>query len=364
MKNQLTILIMAGGTGGHVFPALALAQAYQKKGASIYWLGTRHGLEASKIPEFGIPFYAIPMQGIRGKSWRSWIQFPWRFLYSLFFAYQLIKKNRIDVVFGFGGFVTAPGGLAAFLARKPLFLHEQNAVMGSANRLLSRFAKRIFIAFPEVNMQNRQMHDVGNPVRANLLQLPEPLLRFGEKRQSGPLRILILGGSLGARAMNTCIPSMLALFEEKNRPEVWHQTGRQHFLACEALYQEKGLSQGVQLSAFIDEMQVAYLWADLVICRAGALTLAELAAVGLPSILIPFPFAIDDHQTQNAKHFVKAGAAFLEPEKSLTPARLKETVKTLMEDENLRVTMACAAFGLRRANVVEEIISIVGRIYA
>lgn len=314
------VMIMAGGTGGHVFPALAVADELRARGIEVFWLGTRHGLEAELVAKAGIEIEWISISGLRGKGLLGWLLAPLRLSRALFQSLEVIMRRRPMAVLGMGGFVAGPGGLMTWLLRKPLVIHEQNAVAGLTNRLLARVAGRVIEAFPGTFPENRQALATGNPVRASIAALPAPDLRLGGRE--GPLRLLVVGGSLGATALNETVPAALALLEPSERPEVWHQTGRRNLDDANWHYNKKQVSGRVD--PFIDDMAEAYAWADLVLCRAGALTISELAAAGVASLLVPFPYAVDDHQTANARYLADAGAALLLPQFELKAERLSE----------------------------------------
>ncbi len=317
----MKVLIMAGGTGGHIMPGLALAAGLRERGVSIDWLGTEHGLESRLVPENGIALHTVHIGGVRGKGWATKLLLPLNLTRAVLEAWRHLRRLQPQLVFGFGGYVAAPGGLAAWLARIPLYIHEQNARAGSTNRLLARFARRVFAAYPDALPRSTV---VGNPVRANILALPEPAER-GVGAQT-PIRVLVLGGSQGARVLNQTVPAALALLPEAGRPQVRHQAGRTRDEAVKA-YAEAGI--GVTPEAFIDDMPAAYAAADLVICRAGALSLAEIMAVGLPAICVPLPHAIDDHQTANARYMVDAGAAWMLPERELSAQSLAKLLQDI-----------------------------------
>ncbi len=328
------VLIMAGGTGGHVFPALAVAEELRARGVEVVWLGTRRGLEAQVVPPTGIPLEWVSIGGLRGKSALTWLWAPFRLLRATGQALAVILRRRPMAVLGMGGFVTGPGGFVTWLLRLPLVIHEQNAVAGFTNRLLAPLASRVLEAFP-ATFSNKATH-TGNPVRANIAQLPLPEQRFTAR--SGALRLLVLGGSLGARALNETLPPALAGMAM--RPEVWHQSGTKLIDEARAAYQSAGVSARVE--PFIADMAEAYGWADLVVCRAGALTIAELAAAGVGAILVPYPHAVDDHQTRNAAHLAEAGAAQVIQQRELNAERLREMISGL-DDRARLLAMAQAA---------------------
>lgn len=332
------ILIMAGGTGGHVFPALAVAQALQARGAQIVWLGTRAGLEAEVVPRAGFPIEWIGINGLRGKNTMTLVLAPLRLAWAGFQALGIILRRRPVVVLGMGGFVTGPGGVVAWLLRLPLLIHEQNAIAGLTNRLLARVATQVLQAFPNTFSNARAPITTGNPLRAALTTLPVPALRCATRL--GALRLLVVGGSLGAQALNDVVPQALAAWPAHQRPQIWHQTGKQHIDAARARYQAVGVEGRIE--AFIDDMAAAYGWADLVLCRAGALTIAELACVGVAALLIPYPHAVDDHQTANAEFLVRAGAAQRIAQHELTPARLTQALNEFSAPDGRAKLLAMA----------------------
>ncbi len=310
-----TLLIMAGGTGGHIFPRLAVADVVRAAGWRVIWLGNPDGMEAKLVPSRGYAMAEIRFAALRGKGIVRKLLLPLNLLRGFWQASRELKRIQPDVVLGMGGFISFPGGMMAVLKDIPLVVHEQNSVAGMANKVLALIADRILTGFPEV------MHKgvwCGNPVRAEIAALPPPLERF--RNRAGPLRLLVLGGSLGAQALNEAVPKSLALLAEQERPQVVHQSGARHLEALQNNYAQAGVQ--ANCVAFIEDMAGAYEWADLVICRAGALTVAELAAAGIASILVPFPHAVDDHQTANARFLANAGAAILLPQNELTAEKL------------------------------------------
>ncbi|MGH8193144.1 MAG: undecaprenyldiphospho-muramoylpentapeptide beta-N-acetylglucosaminyltransferase [Woeseiaceae bacterium] len=312
------IIVMAGGTGGHVYPALAVARAIQAQTRDVVWLGTERGLEARVVPEAGIRMEWISVQGLRRKGVLTLIAAPFQLSLALLQSLSVMLRHRPAAVLGMGGFVSGPGGLAAWLTRRPLIIHEQNAIAGLTNRLLARLARVVLQAFPGSFSARRNARTVGNPVREEIAGLADPSIRFASR--SGPLRLLVLGGSQGALALNRIVPAALARLPAELRPEVRHQTGRRTLETARKAYAQHGLK--VDLQPFIDDMAAAYAWADLVVCRAGALTVAELSAVGLPAIFVPYPAAVDDHQTANAQPLAAAGAAAIMQEKDLNDESL------------------------------------------
>lgn len=319
------ILIMAGGTGGHVFPGLAVADALRAQGEAVCWLGSARGLEARLVPAAGIPFYTLPVSGLRGKGMGTWLMAPWRLGAALWAALGLMLRLRPRVVLGLGGFASGPGGLMAAALGRPLVIHEQNAVAGLTNRALARLADRVLQAFPDTFPAPRRPVTVGNPVREDILRLAPPQERLAGRE--GPLRLLVLGGSLGALALNTRVPEAVARLPAAQRPQIRHQAGERTLEAAREAYRQAGVEADVD--PFIEDMAEAYAWADLVICRAGALTVCELAAAGVASLLVPYPHAVDDHQRANARHLADAGAAWLVPQDALDAADLAARLQSL-----------------------------------
>ncbi len=320
-------LIMAGGTGGHVFPALATARVLRSRGYEIVWLGTRRGIESRLVPAEGIPVEWLSVSGLRGKGWATLLVAPFRLLLALAQAIGAVRRHRPSVVLGAGGFASGPGGVAAWLLRRPLIVHEQNAVAGLTNRVLARLANRVLEGFPGSFGKGVRAEHVGNPVRAEIAAVPPPERRYAAR--TGRARLLVFGGSQGSVRLNAVVPAAIAQLPEALRPEVLHQTGRTNFDETAAAYRSRGIEADVR--PFIDDMAGAYGWADLAVCRSGALTVAELAAAGVGAVLVPFPAAVDDHQTRNAEFAVKAGAAVLMPETSFTPMSLAAKLRELLE---------------------------------
>ena len=331
--QPLRIVVMAGGTGGHVFPALAVADELRARGVEVSWLGTRLGLEAEVVPGAGFPIDYIQVAGLRGKGVISLLTAPLKLLSALYQSLQILRRRNPAAVLGMGGYVTGPGGLAAWLSRRPLLIHEQNARAGLTNRLLRPFAKRVMEAFPNTFESGTRVLHTGNPLRKAFVEKSHLEKAVGENAATDsrdvhkcdvhkcevhkreihkPLHLLVVGGSLGAVYLNSVVPATLAKLAAADRPEVWHQTGKQNFEATEAAYVAAGvMTASVKLAPFIDDMTEAYAWADVVLCRAGAMTVAELAAAAVPSILVPFPYAVDDHQTANAHYLAAQQAAIL-----------------------------------------------------
>jgi len=349
-KRQRRVLIMAGGTGGHVFPALATADELRAQGVAVEWLGTAAGIEADVVPKAGIRLHCIEVQGVRGKGRLRQLLAPFGLLLALWQAFRVLRQVRPDAVLGMGGFASGPGGLVAWLLRKPLLIHEQNAVAGTTNRILARFASRVLQAFPGAFKGKDRGPVIGNPVRGPILRLAAPEQRFVGRQ--GPLRLLVVGGSLGAQAINELLPQTLAQLPAEQRPEVWHQSGRRNLDATQAAYRAAGVE--AKVAPFIERMDEAYAWADLVICRAGALTVSELAIAGVASILVPLPHAIDDHQTANARFLGQAGAGICVAQRELDPARLLELLGQLNSREQL-LNMASAARALARPDASQRL---------
>ena len=307
-----TLLVMAGGTGGHVFPGLAVADVLKSRGWNVVWMGNPDGIEAKLVPSRGYEMAWVRFGALRGKGLLRKLLLPFALLSGFRQAWREIRRIKPDVVLGMGGYISFPGGMMAVLAGCPLVVHEQNSIAGLANRVLSRVATRVVCGFPDALPKSSWL---GNPVRSEIAQLPDRSGRIDAESQQ--LHLLVLGGSLGAAALNEMVPQGLGLLAEEERPQVVHQAGERHLEQLQSNYQKAGVQ--AHCVAFIDDMAGAYEWADLVICRSGALTVAELAAAGVASILVPFPHAVDDHQTFNAKFLVSAGAAFLLPQNEMTP---------------------------------------------
>ena len=331
------IVIMAGGTGGHVFPALAIAERLRARGVDVSWLGTRRGLEAELVPRAGFEIDWISISGLRGNGIMGWLLAPARLLLALWQALSMLRRRRPAAVLGMGGFVSGPGGVAAWLLAIPLLVHEQNAVPGLTNRLLTRLASRVMEAFAGTFPAACSALATGNPVRTEIAALPAPAERFVDR--VGPLRLLVLGGSLGAAALNQVVPAAAARLP--GRLDILHQAGRSKLEATRAAYVDAGVTARVE--PFLDDMAAAYRWADLVLCRAGALTVAELAATGIGAVLVPYPYAVDDHQTVNAGYLVTVGAARLLPQVELDDTRLAEELEMLAGDRSRLLAMATAA---------------------
>ena len=351
MAKQPVALIMAGGTGGHVFPALATAHELQKQGVHVEWLGTQKGIEARVIPEAGIKLHCIDVAGLRGKGRLSLLLAPFRVLLAIWQALSVLRKVNPDVVLGMGGFASGPGGVAAKLLGKPLVIHEQNAIAGMTNKILSRMAWRVLEAFEDAFPGATETETVGNPVRGPILGMNDPRERYPQR--SGRIRLLVVGGSLGAKAINDVLPQVLADLPEDQRPEVWHQTGKRTFEETQERYQQLGID--ARVVPFIEQMDEAYGWADLVLCRSGALTVSELAIAGVAAILVPFPFAVDDHQTANARYLAQLDAAQLVPQPTLTVDYLKELLTEQFNQRETLLDMATKARALGRPEAGQRV---------
>ena len=339
------VLIMAGGTGGHVFPALAVAQELRQRGIPVVWMGTRAGLEARLVPEAGFPMEWISVSGLRGKGVLRLLMAPFMLLIAGVQALAVLLRQKPMAVLGMGGFVTGPGGAMARLLRKPLCIHEQNAVAGTTNRLLARIATCVMEAFPNsFPFADSIMHKTtltGNPVRTEISAIPEPDKRFAGRGNEKQIHLLVLGGSLGAQAINKVIPEALKLLAPEYRPLVRHQAGLRNLEETKKYYQDDEVN--VELVPFIDDMAAAYTWADIVICRAGALTVSELTASGVGAVLVPYPYAIDDHQTLNARYLVDAGAGLMLDQKEMTAESVSGLLKEFSSQRGRLLELANAA---------------------
>ncbi|OOG66232.1 undecaprenyldiphospho-muramoylpentapeptide beta-N-acetylglucosaminyltransferase [Rhodanobacter sp. B04] len=348
MTASAPVLIMAGGTGGHIFPGLAVADCLRAQGVPVVWLGAAGGMETKVVPAHQIELHAVAVGGLRGKGFRTRLLAPWMLLRSLLASLAVLRKVKPRSVLSMGGYVAGPGGLAAWLLRRPLLVHEQNRVAGFTNRRLAAFAKRVLAGFADALPQAEW---VGNPVRTSIASLPEPAQRMAAR--NGKPRLLVLGGSLGARALNLAVPQALAQLPPERRPEVLHQSGNRGLDEAREAYAQAGVE--AQVVPFIDDMAASYGWADLAVCRAGALTLAELTAAGLGAVLVPFPHAVDDHQTRNAEVLVAAGAAVLIQESDLNVQVLAHRLGALLNKPSQLVGMATAARTLAKPNAAEVI---------
>ncbi|MBT9541363.1 undecaprenyldiphospho-muramoylpentapeptide beta-N-acetylglucosaminyltransferase [Thiobacillus sp.] len=362
-----TLMVMAGGTGGHVYPALAVADALRARGWDVFWLGTKNGLEARVVPAAGIDMVWVSMGGVRGKGWLKKLLLPATLLLAFWQSLRAIVQRRPDVVLGMGGYTAFPGGMMASLLSKPLVIHEQNSVGGLTNRVLACLAERVLTAFPKVFTH---AHDkpipcrrvttewVGNPVRSEVFALANEqrtdITAGTDTARSGALRLLVVGGSLGAQALNDLVPKALALLPADQRPAVVHQSGRQHLDILRANYAAAGVEADVR--DYIEDMAAEYRACDFAICRAGAMTVAELACAGVPAVLVPFPFAVDDHQTGNAEFLSEAGAAWLIQQKDLTAEKLAALIAGL--DRGQLAAMAGKARALAKPDATARVADI------
>lgn len=345
--TQKCALVMAGGTGGHIFPGLAVAEALREAGWRVHWLGAPDSMESQLVPPRGFAFETVAFGGVRGKGLATLAFLPLKLLRAFWQSLQVVCRVQPDVVLGLGGYITFPGGMMASLWGKPLVLHEQNSVAGLANKVLAQVADRVFTAFPGVFKTGQW---VGNPLRQGFTQQASPAERFAGR--TGPLRVLVVGGSLGAKALNDIVPQALALMPEATRPQVIHQSGAKQIEALRANYAAAGVQ--AELTPFIDDTAAAFAQADLVICRAGASTVTELAAVGVAALFVPFPFAVDDHQTTNAQFLVAQGGGWLVPQAELTAQNLAERLTALSRDTLQDV--AQKAHAQKKTNATREVV--------
>jgi UDP-N-acetylglucosamine--N-acetylmuramyl-(pentapeptide) pyrophosphoryl-undecaprenol N-acetylglucosamine transferase len=348
MSRQPCALVMAGGTGGHIFPGLAVAEGLRERGWRVHWLGAPGSMESRLVPPRGFPLEEVDFGGVRGKGPLTLALLPVRLLRAFWQAWQVVRRVRPDVLVGLGGYITFPGGMMGTLAGKPLVLHEQNSVAGMANKVLAGIADRVFTAFPGALAKAEW---VGNPLRSAFLQQPEPALRLADR--TGPLRLLVVGGSLGAKALNDTVPQALALIPASQRPQVLHQSGEKQIDALRANYEAAGVT--AELTPFIDDTARAFADADLIVCRAGASTVTEIAAVGAAALFVPFPHAVDDHQTGNARFLVDAGAAWLVPQNELTPAALAQRLREVRRDQLMQ--MAIKAKQMEKTQAVGAVVA-------
>lgn len=343
------VMILAGGTGGHVFPALAVAQNLREKGAQVFWMGTKRGLESSVVPNAGLHVDWLKVSGLRGKGWMHRITAPFMLAIACIQAAMILFRRKPCVVLGMGGFVSGPGGLMSILMRIPLVIHEQNRVPGTTNRLLAKFAQIVLEAFPESFEDHISASFTGNPLRKEICA-QRPI----EKNTSSIAHLLVIGGSQGARILNRVVPNAMALIEQP--VEIIHQCGKLELAQTQQTYLALGVE--AQVKSFIEDMAAMYRWADIVVCRSGAMTVSELAACGKPSILVPFPHAIDDHQMRNAEYLANAGAAVLMPQTQLDPARLAKEIIRLIADRSNLESMARAAKMLAKPDAADRVADI------
>lgn len=336
-----TLMVMAGGTGGHIFPALSVADYARGAGWNVVWLGSRAGMESRIVPARGYTMAWMRFSGLRGRGLLPMALLPLNLLIAFFQSARAIFAHRPDVVLGMGGYIAFPGGMMASLLNRPLVIHEQNSIAGLTNRVLARLADKVLVGFPGAFGKKSKTDWTGNPVRSDIAAIPPPEQRYHGR--SGRLRVLVLGGSQGAKALNDTVPRALALMSESARPEVIHQAGTAHLDAVRANYASAGVD--ANLIAFIEDMAASYAKTDLMICRAGASTIAELAAAGIAAVLVPFPQAVDDHQTHNARFLADRGAAVLIPQSELTPERIAQLISEFTREKLLAMAIAARAAG-------------------
>ena len=354
------ILITAGGTGGHVYPGLAVARALQAQGIPVVWMGTSKGLEARVIPAAGIEMAWLEVTGLRGKGALTLVLAPLRLVKALYQSFKIMRQHKPAAILGMGGFVAGPGGLVGALMGVPVGIHEQNAIPGLTNRLLSQFSKKVLEGFPgSFSTAKNKTIQVGNPVRQGISAIAAPAQRL-QGIEARRIKLLIVGGSVGAQALNETVPAALAQLPETLRPETRHQAGRDKDAATLECYQQAGVDG--EVTAFIEDMAEAYTWADLVICRSGALTIAELASVGLGSILVPYPYAVDDHQTANGLFLSENGAAVLLPQSELSANTLASNLTTLLSEPERLVQMGTKARELAKPKATEAVAEIVAEL--
>jgi len=345
------VMIMAGGTGGHVFPALAVAKVLRERAVPVVWLGVPGSMESRLVPANGFPIEWVNVTGIRGKGLGAWVMAPFRITGAVLQCVRIMRRVKPAVVLGAGGYVSGPGGIAAWLLSVPLLIHEQNAVAGMTNRWLSRLATQVLEAFPGSFPPRVEARAVGNPVRSDIADLPDPAARFAGRGERACL--LVFGGSQGAQRLNALVPQALSRLDPSKRPEVHHQAGARGIDAARAAYQEFGIE--AQVLPFIEDMAAAYAWADVALCRAGAMTIAELQAAGLGALMVPFPGAVDDHQTRNAEAMVRAGAGRILQERDLTAESLSAGIAELTQDRPRMLKMAEAARAVRNVDAATRL---------
>ncbi len=347
-----TLLVMAGGTGGHIFPGIAVAEQLQEMGWNIHWLGTEKRMEAQLVPQHGFAISFINIAGLRNKDWKTWLKTPFKLMQSVLQSIEVIRKVKPDVVLGMGGYASAPGGLAAWLLRKPLVLHEQNAVAGLSNRFLARIATCVLSAFPGAFKSAIKHRVIGNPLRRDIITTEA---KHSENPASSK-KVLVVGGSLGAQILNETVPKAMNQIKVQNI-SVWHQTGAGNQQKVSQSYQDYGLaSENIKVTEFIDNMAEAYQWADVVICRAGALTVSELAMVAKPAIFIPLPHAVDDHQTKNAMYLVARDAAKLIAQKDFSGTSLAQMLNSLFISDSVLQKMSKAAHDAAHSDATMQLV--------
>lgn len=361
-RGSQGVLIMAGGTGGHIFPGLAVAEVLRQRDIPVRWLGAQGGMETRRVPDAGIDLDLVAMTGLRGKGLLRWIRMPLILSKAVWQARRLLKANRPLCVVSFGGYVAAPGGIAAWTRGIPVLVHEQNRIPGLTNRLLALISKKILQGFPGTFSPAKHAEDSGNPVRHDVAAIAEPKIRLAER--CGPIRILVTGGSQGAQVLNLMVPAALSLLRWRGNDgenvefEVQHQAGTNRLDEARDAYATAGVDARVR--PFIDDMAKAYDWADLVICRSGALTVSELAAAGVGSVLVPYPYAVDDHQTRNAEYLSSVGAAIILQQASLNAEKLAAVLTPLISDRNRLLSMAVLARGRALPDAADKVVDACG----
>ena len=353
-ENQKTLLVMAGGTGGHIFPGLAVAQALKEQGWNIHWLGTEKRMEAELVPEYGYPISFVNIAGFRNKGWQTWLKTPFKIMQSIVQSIKILRAIKPDVVLGMGGYASGPGGVAAWLLSIPLVLHEQNAVAGMTNRYLAYLATKVLAAFPNAFKASTKYQVVGNPLRSNIIAIEN----VAPTQPAVSKKVLVVGGSLGAQILNEVVPQAMNQIKRQNI-DVWHQTGAGNEEKVLASYQQYGLlGERVKVSEFIDDMASAYQWADVVVCRAGALTVSELAMAAKPAVFVPLPHAVDDHQTKNAMYLVNCGAAKLLAQKEFNGTTLAQMLNSLFVSDKVIQSMSKAAHDAAHADATMKVAQI------
>lgn len=350
-KTQRPIMVMAGGTGGHVFPALAVAQELTERGEAVVWMGTRQGIEARLVPQAGIAIEWLRVSGIRGKGLMAMVAAPFRIMLACVQAFSILRQHRPRAVLGMGGFAAGPGGLMAWVMRTPLVIHEQNAIIGLTNKLLSRLARINFFAFPQASKSIKRARVVGNPVRQSIVDIGANESVGSEKS----VNLLVVGGSLGARSLNQTMPDALKKLVDKYPIIIRHQSGPKNLTDCQQTYSKAGVD--ATIDAFIDDMDEAYSWADLIVCRAGALTIAEISAAGRASILVPYPYAVDDHQYHNAGFLSDAGAAIRIRDAEFTADAVAEMLEKLISNPEELIRMGQKARSIAYLDASQRVAS-------